>query len=125
MYEMVKEVLKVWGKEVWVANTDNYCGKKLILKKGKRCSLHFHKDKDETFYIERGRVLMEFNKEIRVMGENDVVRINPGMLHRFSGLENSVILEISTHHEDLDSYRIEGQLSGDVPEEIMEKYKDA
>ncbi|MCK4647530.1 cupin domain-containing protein [Candidatus Pacearchaeota archaeon] len=122
---MVKEVLKVWGKEVWVANTDNYCGKKLILKKGKRCSLHFHKDKDETFYIERGRVLMEFNKEIRVMGENDVVRINPGMLHRFSGLENSVILEISTHHEDLDSYRIEGQLSGDVPEEIMEKYKDA
>jgi len=34
------------------------------------------------------------------------------MKHRFTGLENSEIMEFSTHHEDEDSYRDE--LSGKV-----------
>jgi hypothetical protein len=29
------------------------------------------------------------------------------MVHRFSGLEDSEIIEFSTHHEDEDSYRQE------------------
>lgn len=121
--EEIKKVKKVWGKEVWVANNNLYCGKKLILNKGKRCSLHYHKNKDETFYIDKGKILMEVNGEegVFITGDNSI-RIVPGTLHRFSGLEDSIILEISTYHEDSDSYREEGQLSGDVPEEIMEKY---
>lgn len=118
----VKEVKKVWGKEIWMANTDLYCGKKLILMKGKRCSVHYHKNKDETFYIDSGKVLMEVSDEIRVMEKGESVLISPKAKHRFSGLKNSIIIEISTHHEDSDSYRTEGQLSGDVPKEIMEKY---
>ena len=119
---MVKEVDKVWGREVWMANTDLYCGKKLILKKGKRCSLHFHKNKDETFYIQEGKVLMEVADEKRIMIPGEAILIKPNTKHRFSGLTDAVIIEISTHHEDSDSYRIEGQLSGDVPKEIMEEY---
>ena len=118
----VKHVPKVWGKEIWMANTDLYCGKKLILKKGKRCSLHYHKNKDETFYVEEGKVLMEVNGEEKIMNSGESVLIEPNTKHRFSGLKDSVIIEISTHHEDADSYREKGQLSGDVPEEIMEKY---
>jgi len=120
--DKITKVPKVWGHEIWMANTDSYCGKELILKKGKRCSLHEHKDKDETFYIQKGRILMEVGKEIKVMVKGDSVRISPGTKHRFSGLDDAIIIEISTHHEDSDSYRVEGQLSGDVPEEIMKKY---
>jgi quercetin dioxygenase-like cupin family protein len=119
-----KEVSKVWGKEVWVVNTELYCGKLLTLYQGKRCSVHHHNNKDETFYILRGQVLMETWKsnqfEERVMNAKEVIRILPKTKHRFSGLEDSVIIEISTHHEDKDSYREE--LSGDVPLEIMRKY---
>ena len=118
----IKKVSKVWGEELWMANTELYCGKKLILMKGKRCSLHKHKNKDETFYIDKGKVLMEVGDETKVIEKGDVVRIKPNIKHRFSGLSDSVIIEISTHHEDSDSYREEGQLSGDVPGEIMEKY---
>lgn len=102
----MKIVKKEWGEERWLVNR-NYCGKLLILKKDYRCSLHYHKNKDETFYVNKGRVLMEVGNEKRVMVPGDVQRIEPGTLHRFTGLENSEIIEFSTHHEDSDSYRKE------------------
>jgi len=119
---MKKEIHeKVWGREEWIANTDKYCGKFLYLEKGKRCSLHYHKKKDETFYIFKGRVLMEINNKDKVMKKGDAVHITPMMAHRFSGLEKSVIIEFSTHHEENDSYRIEE--SGDIPKEITWRYR--
>lgn len=108
-----KKVPKVWGYEKWIVNYD-YCGKKLILNKGFRCSMHYHKNKDETFYINKGKVLMEINNEKRIMKEGESIRITPGTKHRFTGLEDSEIIEFSTHHEDSDSYREEGMLSGSV-----------
>jgi mannose-6-phosphate isomerase-like protein (cupin superfamily) len=118
----VKRVEKEWGYEKWLTNTSKYCTKELGLKKGWRCSLHYHRIKDETFYIVRGKVLMEAGKQIEILCPGDAVRIPRGMKHRFSGLEESIILESSTHHEDSDSYRIEGELSGRVPEKIMKKF---
>ncbi len=106
-----KEVQKKWGKELWIANYD-YCGKLLILNKGFRCSMHYHKNKDETFYINKGKVLMEIDNEKKIMLPGDSVRLTQGMKHRFTGLENSEIMEFSTHHEDEDSYRDE--VSGEV-----------
>ena len=41
-----KIVEKKWGSEEWITNRD-YCGKKLILNKGFRCSMHHHKNKDD------------------------------------------------------------------------------
>jgi mannose-6-phosphate isomerase-like protein (cupin superfamily) len=129
----IKIVDKDWGHEEWLVNEEKYCGKFLYLKKGKRCSLHYHQNKDETFYINKGKVLMEilipnkienkifYSPERRIMKEGDRQHITPGMQHRFSGLEDSVIIEFSTHHEDTDSYRSEK--SGDVPQDIMEHYK--
>jgi len=101
-----KKVPKVWGEEIWLANYD-YCGKLLILNKGFRCSMHFHKNKDETFYINKGKVLMEIDNESRIMLPGDSVRLTQRKKHRFTGLENSEIIEFSTHHEDSDSYRDE------------------
>ena len=51
-------VEKVWGYEEYIANfpDSGYCGKKLHLNKGYRCSVHSHPEKDETFYIEKGRI---------------------------------------------------------------------
>ena len=96
---------KVWGKELWIANNDKYCGKILELSKGFRCSIHYHKNKDETFYILEGKVLMEVDGEKKIMNVGESIRIFQEMKHRFTGIEDSKILEISTHHEEDDSYR--------------------
>lgn len=120
---MTKEIHeKVWGSEEWIVNNPFYCGKFLYLKKGMRCSMHYHKNKDETFYILKGEILMEVDDKERVMKKGSIQHIIPLTKHRFSGLESSVIIEFSTHHEEPDSYRVEGQLSGEIPKEIMRKY---
>ena len=112
-----KEVKKEWGKEIWIVNRD-YCGKKLILNKGFRCSMHYHKNKDETFYILRGKVLMETGNKKQIIIPGHSILITPNTKHRFTGLEPSEIIEFSTHHEDSDSYRDE--LSGKVDLDKLE-----
>lgn len=110
---------KVWGREEWIANTEKYCGKILTINKGYRCSIHYHKAKDETFYLLSGIILIEIKGKERVMKKEDVQRILPLTEHRFTGLEKSVIIEFSTHHEETDSYR-ETQ-SEKIPEEEFKK----
>lgn len=102
----ILRVPKVWGEEHWIVNRE-YCGKKLVLKRGFRCSMHFHKVKDEVFYVIKGRVLLETEAGDRVMGPGDSFHIPQRLLHRFSGLEDSEIIEFSSHHEDADSFRTE------------------
>jgi len=102
---MIKEVKKIWGLERWIWN-ENYCGKILILKRGFCCSVHYHKKKDETFYVNRGKVLMEVGNKRWVMKYRDVQHIEPGCKHRFTGITDAEIFEFSSHHDDSDSYRI-------------------
>ncbi len=109
---IIEIVRKGWGKELWVHNDEKYCGKILVLNKSKRCSLHFHVLKHETFYISKGLVEMELiekngEKRTFTMKPGDALEIPPGLMHRFTGLEDSEIMEFSTQHFDEDSYRIE------------------
>jgi len=96
---------KVWGHEKWLFNTPNYCSKILYLNKDYRCSMHHHKIKDETFYILKGLVLMEKNGDSIKMKVGDSIHISPNDEHRFTGLLDSEILEVSTEHYESDSYR--------------------
>ena len=51
MKEKIHYVPKFWGYEQWFVNNDKYCGKRLLLNRGYQCSVHYHKIKEETFYI--------------------------------------------------------------------------
>lgn len=108
----LEEHLKGWGKELWIANTPLYCGKKMIIYKGKRCSLHYHKLKDETFYFEKGLVQLEYGlldgeRNSIIMKPGDTFHAPPLTVHRFTGLEYSEFFEFSTQHFDSDTYRIQ------------------
>lgn len=111
-------VPKKWGHEIWIVNNEHYCGKFLGLNKGYRCSMHYHEIKEEDFYILEGKVLMELAGESAIMRKGQSIHIKPRQKHRFTGLEKSVILEFSTHHEDSDSYRSE--IGGKVDLEELE-----
>jgi len=104
--QVTKFVKKVWGSELWLVNTEKYCGKILTLKEGYCCSKHYHKLKDETFYILEGSVRMEVNDTVKNMIAGESVHIPPNTVHRFIGLKDSKIIEISTQHFDEDSYRL-------------------
>lgn len=106
---------KAWGQENWIVNNELYCFKALHLTKDYRCSMHHHRVKDETFTVHSGKVKLEHGDKVTIMHPGDVVRIKPYTEHRFTGLMDSIIWEVSTTHMDEDSYRSE--VSGKVPEE--------
>ncbi len=115
---MIKRVEKGWGYELWIHNDEKYCGKLLFFYKDKKCSLHFHKLKSETFYIESGSLLVKcfsieeiFNKSIDEMPEiilkaGDKLEIPQYTVHQMTALEDTKLYEFSTQHFDEDSYRI-------------------
>lgn len=98
---------KAWGRELWITNSPLYCAKRLIIKAGWQCSLHYHKIKDETFTAIRGRVLIEVGAERVQLDIGDSVRIRPGAAHRFAALVDSELFEVSTMHLEADVYRLE------------------
>ncbi len=83
----MKEVPKGWGKELWIANSPLYCGKKLIV----QMELQHTDGKKESF----------------VMNPGDSLHIPQLLVHRFTGIEDSEIFEFSTQHFDEDSHRLE------------------
>lgn len=106
--ETIKEVPKVWGKEIWIVNNEKYCGKFLHINKGAASSLHYHKVKQETFYALSGQTGLHIaGNDYMLNSASRPKTVYPGQKHQIIGLsENAVILEISTHHEEEDTVRL-------------------
>ncbi len=111
--EPVRIVSKGWGREVWIANGERYCGKILELRKGKKCSLHFHKLKDESFYLRSGRLLLRVMSSPQadsaqefILEPGQCMDVPVGVVHQMEALEDSELYEFSSQHFDSDSYRI-------------------
>ncbi len=105
-------VPKGWGEELIIENNDMYCGKVLVFKSGCKFSMHYHMIKDETWYVEYGEFIYRWldteTAELHenILHEGDVVRQRPGQPHQLEAITDGRIFEVSTHHEDSDSYRI-------------------
>ncbi len=105
--KFVKVVQKGWGHEEWIANSAAYCSKLLHVDKGKKCSLHFHEHKMETFHILKGRIQLEVEGDMDYLSEGMIIDIWPYQHHRFTAMVDSIILEVSTQHFESDTTRIE------------------
>ena len=109
----MKIVPKGWGFEKWIVNNEKYCGKILYFVKGESCSWHYHKIKDETFYIQSGKIKLYYgmdqdirNASIVILERNDKFDIPVGLIHKVEALQDTELFEFSTQHLDEDSYRI-------------------
>ena len=117
-----QKINKDWGHELWLANNEkeDYCGKILYIKPGMSTSLHFHKNKHETFYVLEGELDVETIctattvKTNHFLQEGDTFELDRLVPHKLTcplaGVKTPnkgvKFIEISTHHEDCDSYRI-------------------
>jgi mannose-6-phosphate isomerase-like protein (cupin superfamily) len=104
-----KIVAKAWGSEHWIENNEKYCLKLLIINPGWSGSLHYHKRKDETFYVVSGSCFLEHADQTLHLALGDGMRIMPYTQHRFfvpTGYAVCRIVEASTTHSDSDTFRI-------------------
>jgi mannose-6-phosphate isomerase-like protein (cupin superfamily) len=92
--------------EFWIANEieAGYCGKFLFVWPGQTCPKHMHKTKLETFFVVRGRMSMEYDGKERVMKTGDLLRAETGAMHRFTGIEATLLLEVSKPSIVSDNY---------------------
>ena len=81
-------VEKSWGSETWLANSALYCGKDLFIKKGKWISLHYHKLKTETFYVQ-GRIQLVYYEN----PELDVKFINWNHFDKIVSLRKDIVIK--------------------------------
>ena len=103
---------KGWGYELWIHNCPEYCGKLLFFEKGKRCSLHYHEKKLETFYLQSGKMLLKYGSSAdsltqKLLTPGDKFEVTRVLLHQMTALEDSELFEFSTQHFEEDSIRIE------------------
>ncbi len=82
----MKHVDKGWGWERWIVNKEEYCGKLLYFNKGKRFSLHYHKGKDEVFYLQSGKMIVKYSEGDDI-NQCEELELNPGdNFHIYVGL---------------------------------------
>jgi mannose-6-phosphate isomerase-like protein (cupin superfamily) len=107
----VSRVEKPWGYELVYARTEQYCGKVIVVRAGEELSLQFHKKKDETIFVQSGRVEFEIGEpgkpvDTEVIAPGRAFRLRPGTVHRMRALEDTILLEVSTPETD-DVVRLE------------------
>lgn len=112
--DFIDMIPKKWGSETIFADTERYCGKILTYKPLRQSSLHYHNEKDETFYCHKGELSLEIGPDAKSLTTHrfvpgDCVRIPPKTLHRLSNVysKEAVVIEASTRHSDDDVVRIE------------------
>jgi len=108
------KIEKGWGYEIIWATNEKYCGKKMVFERaGSKFSMHFHKEKDESWIIDQGKFLLRWidtktaviNEQI--LNPGDTWHNPPNLPHQLEALEdNSIVTEVSTVDSVEDNFRI-------------------
>jgi mannose-6-phosphate isomerase-like protein (cupin superfamily) len=105
-------VEKGWGSELIWATNDKYCGKLMNFNTGAQFSMHFHSEKDETWYVLSGKFVVKMINTTNAepykqeLNAGDVWRNLPLMIHQLVCVEQGTIIEVSTPDSVEDNYRV-------------------
>jgi mannose-6-phosphate isomerase-like protein (cupin superfamily) len=105
-------VEKGWGSEdIWATN-DKYCGKFMNFKSGAKFSMHFHSEKDETWYVLSGKFIVKYidtsdaSQHEYELNVGDVWHNPPLLPHQIICIEQGTVIEVSTPDSVEDNYRV-------------------
>jgi quercetin dioxygenase-like cupin family protein len=105
-------VPKGWGHELIWATNDRYCGKMMHFNAGARFSMHFHREKEETWYIQSGRFVVKWINTANAeqlkqeLTAGETWHNPPCMPHQLICLEEGIVVEVSTPDSVEDNYRV-------------------
>ncbi|OGS41355.1 MAG: hypothetical protein A2506_13650 [Elusimicrobia bacterium RIFOXYD12_FULL_66_9] len=117
-FETLK-IKKPWGHELLFANVPaKYAGKILVIEKGKRLSLQYHRRKQESLYVLKGRLTLLLGRKTFTAGPGATFIVPAKTVHRFESRHGRVtLIEVSTAELDdvvrlQDDYGRAGSRSG-------------
>lgn len=108
-----KKINKSWGYELIFTNdSDSYTGKLLHFQRNTMGSLHYHVEKNETWYVASGAFNVDLSdptngkKYTILLLPGDCLTLPKGNAHRIFCFTEGDIFESSTPDNPNDSYRI-------------------
>lgn len=109
--QAITKVEKPWGYELIWARTGDYVGKMLHIRKGHKLSLQYHRQKEETIFVQAGVMNFVFENDEGVVEEillqaGEAHHIPVGRKHRMIAVEDCNVFEVSTPQLD-DVVRLE------------------
>lgn len=112
MMRLEGTIAKGWGSELIWATNDKYCGKFLNFGAGNKFSMHFHSEKDETWYVLTGKFEVVWidtktaQRHTETLVTGDTWHNPPLLPHQLICLESGTIIEVSTPDSVEDNYRV-------------------
>lgn len=96
---------RLWGKEILLSLIPKTLSfKKIIIKKGKKGGLQYHRKKKECGYLLKGKLLIRYESKKngklkkKILGPGSVFYFPPGFVHQEEALTNCEIIEASSPH---------------------------
>jgi mannose-6-phosphate isomerase-like protein (cupin superfamily) len=109
--QKIQKVEKPWGYELIWAKTGDYVGKVLHINQGHKLSLQYHRQKEETIFLQSGKMNLVIEDDqgtltevILLPGESHHIPV--GRKHRMIAIEDCDVFEVSTPQLD-DVVRLE------------------
>lgn len=93
-----------------VVNND-YCKSYVVMTEGQKYPEHFHKIKNETFYVLHGTLVVVLDGEEHILQAGEMLDISRGQDHSFWGLGDVVFEEISTTYLPNDSLYLDESIN--------------
>ena len=87
-----------------VVNNEKYAKKLIALLPGQNHPSHYHKNKDETFQVLSGTMVVAMDSGTHHLETGDTLHIPAGQYHNFLSGRGCIFEEISTHAERGDSF---------------------
>ena len=106
----MSRINKPWGYELIWAQTAHYVAKILSIRAGHQLSRQYHRQKDESFFVQKGEMCLEIGQGDELkrveMKPGDSFHCPPCTIHRMRALTDVEVFEVSTPELD-DVVRVE------------------
>lgn len=102
-----------------------YCKNIVVLLPGQKYPLHYHKIKEETFFVIHNELILFLNGEKILLKVGEQIDIERGVEHSFSGGEKGAIIEeLSTTYVMNDSFYLERSIKDATYEQRRTVFSD-
>lgn len=92
-----------WGEELLIYTCPGrYTFKRLLLKKGRKGGLQYHRKKDECAFVVSGELLIRYDLmggdglQERLVKAGEWIRFPPGLVHQEEAVTDVIIIEVSS-----------------------------
>jgi len=85
---------KCWGRNTEIFKNSSVSVNFLNLVKGGVCSWHFHRHKNNIFYLVSGKVLIKTEYNETILEPGNSILVQAPMKHQFEALEDSNLIEV-------------------------------